>query len=202
MRTSDRNSQLATLVSRGGKAARDEMIESNMAIVAGKVNDYLICFPHLAYLKDDLIGDGNLALVDAADRIMRGEVADKNLMGYLRVAVAIAIGHSIDAELYSSDRSARRHRQNGEDPHPFHKVPNSDHVLSELGHDPRPETELLNLIVSQCETDEERAIVDLRMKGYKDDEIARQLDIPKTTIFMLRRELYQRCLETGEIVSD
>lgn len=198
----ERNNALYPRVARGDKEARDELIELNMPLVAIKVDDYLTCFPHLSYLTDDLVGEGNLALVSACDKIMRGEVTNDNLTGYLRVSIHNVIGHYVDDELHSSDRSARRRRQNGEDPQRFHKVPNSNYVLDELSHDPRAEADLHELILGCCDSDEERAIVDLRIKGYKDDEIARQLDISKTTVFMLRRELYQRCLATGEITSD
>ena len=194
--------ELYERVAAGDQVARDELIELvNMPLVTLKVRDYVACFPQLAHMNDDLIGEGNLAVVDAANRMMASATI-RNVTGYLGVAVNKAIGNFIDGELYPDDRAARRNRQNGSQQEQLHKVMDSDSVIGQLEHDPRQEAELLEMIVGLCESDEERAIVDLRIKGYVDAEIARQLDIPLTTTYMLRRELYARVLATGEITSD
>lgn len=197
------NEELFPLVAAGKDGARNSMIEANMALVKFKAEAFVAQFPHLEYLHDDMIGEGNMGLVEAVDRIRDGVVSDaRNITGYLSIAVQKSIGHLVDGELYSSDRTARRDRQNGDEPRPIHKVPNSDHVIGELEFDPRKEAELLELILGCCESDEERAIVDLRKKGYVDIEIARQLDIPRSTVQLLRLELYRRVISTGEVVAD
>jgi DNA-directed RNA polymerase specialized sigma subunit len=193
---------LYTRVMQGDKAARDQMIAENMPLVLFKVSSYLGCFPGMEYLRDDIVGEGNVALVVAVDMIRDGRVTNSNIPGYISVSVQTAIGNFIDRELYSSDRTARRNRSAGAESEPMHKVSDSDHVIGELEIDPRKEADLLELIIGCCQTDEERAIVDLRVKGYVDAEIARQLDIPLTTTYMLRRELYQRVLATGEVAPD
>lgn len=200
--STQRNNELFPLVVAGDGRARDEMIVLNMPLVIFKVEAYLGCLPHLGYLRDDLIGEGNLSLVEAVNKIRAGGVDPQKVTGYLSLSIHRAIGHFIDGELYSSDRQARKQRRRGDDPTLLHKVPNSDFVLSQLEEDTRREDDLLETILGYCETDEERAIVGLRIKGYKDDEIANQLEISKTTIFMLRRELYQCCIAAGEITSD
>lgn len=196
------NNELYPSVVRGDQVARDEMILLNTPLVTVKVDGLLGCFPAFGYLRDDLIGEANLALVEAVNGLA-GKDADKvNPTGYINVAIQRAIGNCLDGELYSDDRGARRNRQQGNEQEQIRKVPNSEFVIGELEHDPRKEADLLELILGCCETDEERAIVDLRRKGYVDAEIARQLDIPLTTTFMLRRELYQRVLATGEVTPD
>ena len=203
--TRRRNDGLCRLIAQGSKAARDELVELNMPLVVLKVDGYLACFAHLEYLRDDLIAEGNLALVQAVTRMQEGEVKDAT--SYMSTSIQKAIGHFIDGELYTPSgsrgaRTARRRHGDGDDAQTFHKVPNSEFVLDKLYYDPSQEAELLDLIRAQCESDEERAIVDLRIKGYVDSEIAKALDIPLTTTFMLRRELYQRVLATGEVTSD
>ena len=200
--TRQRNDELHQRIAKGDKKARDQLIELNLPLATMKVDDYLACFPRLEYLRDDLIGDGQLALVDAANRLQSaGKVKDAT--SYLRVAIQKAIGNVIDTELYGKDRDARRQPDDASyNRQQLAKVCNSDHVIGELEHDPRKEADLLELIVGCCESDEERAIVDLRRKGYVDAEIAKTLDIPLTTTYMLRRELYQRVLATGEILPD
>lgn len=201
--TKQRNNELFDLVVGGSKVARDEMIVLNMPLVTFKVDAYLSCFPHLEYLRDDLVGEGNLALVEVMNHIGTGNVKAGNVTGYLSLSIQKRIGQAIDGEMFTTSKhSVRRWRREGENANPLHKVPNSDFVLSQLENDTRKEADLLDAILDCCESDEERAIVDLRIKGYKDDEIASQLEISKTTIFMLRRQLYQRCIAAGEIISD
>lgn len=201
--TKQRNAELLPFVAAGDQSARDEMVVLNMPLVSFKVDAYLSCFPHLEYLRDDLVSEGNVALIEAVDRCRSCNGGSINPIGYLSVAIHKQIGHFVDSEIFANpDRTTRFRRQQGKDPERSHKVPNSDFVLSELFQDTRKEAELLELILDCCESEEERAIVDLRIKGYKDDEIASQLEMSKTAVFMLRRELYQRCLATGEIVSD
>jgi hypothetical protein len=197
------NEELFPLVAARDQKSRDALIEANMALVKFKADAYIAMFPHLEYLRDDMIGEGNLSLVEAVDRIRDGVVSNAgNITGYLSIAVQKSIGHLIDNELYSSDRTARRDRLNGDEPRPLHKVPDSEHVIGELEFDPRKEVDLLELILGCCETDEERAIVDLRTKGYVDIEVARQLDIPRSTVQLLRLDLYRRVVATGEVVAD
>lgn len=194
-----RTKELFAHVVAGDASAVSEMIEVNLPVVLLKVNDLLSACPHLEYMREDLVSEGNLALVESVSLIKERGVENTNITAYLWTAVLKSIGHYVDDELYSSDRTARRRRQNGDEQEILHKVPNSDFVLGNLEHDPRDEADLLDLVQGSCRSDEEWAIVDLRIKGYKDQEIARQLDMPKTTVFMLRRELYQRVLATGEV---
>jgi hypothetical protein len=148
----DSNAALYALVAKGDKAAREEMITNNMPLVLFKVDSYLACFPHLAYLRDDLVGEGNLELVVTVNRI-NGGIAVDYPTGYLSVAIQMALGRFIDNELYSSDRSARRSRSSGDELESLHKVPNSDFVIGELEFDPRKEADLLELIVGCCESE-------------------------------------------------
>ena len=199
--TTRRNDELYGRITQGDSLAISEMIEANIPLVKSKVEGFLTAFPHLEYLRDEMIGEGNLALCEAVN-LMRTAKPIARPSGYLTAAILKGIGNFIDSELYTSDRTARRRRSNGDDQEQLCKVSNSDSVLGSLDYDPRPEAELLDLIQGCCESDEERAIVDLRIKGYVDDEIARQLDIPKTTVFMLRRGLYKRVLATGEVTPE
>lgn len=201
--TKKRNIELLPLVAAGDEAAREEMIVLNMPLVTFKVDAYLSCFPHLEYLRDDLVSEGNVALVEAVNRCRECGGGAINPIGYLSVAIHKQIGHFVDNEVFAhGERTTRLRRQQGRDLDRVHKVSNSDYVLASLEFDTRKEGDLLEAILGCCETDEERAIVDLRIKGYVDEEIASQLEISKTTIFMLRRELYQRCIVAGEITSD
>lgn len=195
-----RNDDLYPRVVAGDRAAIDEMICMNMPIVCIKVDDLVGCFPGLAYLRDEMIGEGNLGLVESINKLVGSNPQKKvNPTGYINVAVQRSIGNLTDRELNTSDRTARHRRQHDQEPNSTHKVPDSERVLSQLDYDPNKEVELLDLILGCCQSDEERAIVDLRIKGYVDREIAKTLDIPLTTVFMLRRELYQRVLATGEV---
>ena len=63
------NDRLYPFVAAGDAAARTKMIESNMPLVVAKVNAYLVEFPDLAYLRDDLTSAGFVGLTKAVNRM-------------------------------------------------------------------------------------------------------------------------------------
>lgn len=73
---------------------------------------------------------------------------------------------------------------------PIDKIP--DDAFS---YDPRQLENLWQTIESCCEGELELTIVRLRAEGYVDREIAERVDLPLTTIFVMRREIYARFLE-------
>lgn len=54
------------------------------------------------------------------------------------------------------------------------------------------EHELLDLILACCACDEDKMIVDLRVKGYTDTEIAEQMNFSQKTIWTRRKRIEQR----------
>ena len=83
------NDRLYARVAKGDKAARTKMIVANMPLVTFKVSSYLQVFQNLEYLREDIIGEANLALVEAVDKMSAGDVGSPT--GYMSVSIQKAI---------------------------------------------------------------------------------------------------------------
>jgi hypothetical protein len=200
----EKNETLYPRVVAGDKAACAEMIESNMSLVIDKVDSYLRAFPDLAYLRDDLISEGFLGLVYAVNEKMvgstpRNEKKAPSATGYMSHWISFYIGILADSQtgMGCCSKTVRRLRQDGK-PLPQH-VPLPKNYDMETYEDPAIRVfELRDEILACCESDEDRVIVEMREKGYGDPEIAKTLDLPHCTVFIMRRELYARFLaKTG-----
>lgn len=196
----EKNDILWPRVVAGEKSACDEMIQSNMSLVIDKVDSYIRSFPDLAYLRDDLISEGFVGLVYAVNKKMVGSSprGDKkvNPTGYMSYWIAYHIGLVADKEaaLGSCTKTVRRKRDDGRSL-PRH-VPLPKNMESETYDDAGFRIlELKDEILGCCETEDDRVIVDLREKGYVDSEIAKTLNLPHTTVYVMRREIYRRFLE-------
>jgi hypothetical protein len=202
------NDALYPRVAAGDPEAINEMIVGNMSLVVGKVDSYIGCYPHVSHLRDDLIAEGFLGLTVAVNKMAeQGPIKDANPTGYMSYWITYHVGTICDKESANgaSDRTTRGRRQEGEElPH---VVPMPD-TLNDIVVDPTSMVDLRDLIESCCETDVDLAIIRLRERGNHaqesavsehpamvDKEIAKVLDIPHTTVFMLRRAIYARFLE-------
>lgn len=200
------NDRLYPKVVKGDKAAIEEMILGNMALVTNKVTSYLEQFPQCNHFKDDLISAGHLGLTEAVNKMVASDVTEPNPTGFISVYIQSAIGELMDREagLRVPGRTYRRKKKKGT----AMEVPvkeasiDADHVFQqEALQDPRAVVDLLDEIMGCCETPQEREIVRLRIEGRKDDEVADILGLPKTTAYMLRRGIFARFLERNPEMS-
>jgi hypothetical protein len=199
----DKNDALYPRVVAGDLAACRQMIQSNMSLVIHKVDTYIHIYPDLAYLRDDLISEGFVGLVYAVNKKMCGKPmeGDKqpNATGYMSYWIQYHIGLVADKEtsLGSSTKTVRRKRTDG-DALPKH-VALPKNLETETYDDPAIRVfELRDEILGCCETDDDRMIVEMREKGYVDGDIAKALNLPYTTVYLMRRDIYRRFLtKTG-----
>jgi hypothetical protein len=195
--TREKNDELYILLVVGDQTARRRMIEGNLALVVTKVNQYIVSFPFIEFLREDMIGEGLLALTNAVDDLQaRGLVENPNPTGYICKAVQNEIGHLVDEELHlqAPSRTLRHRRKKGK------PVVTPPQVAIEPMHvdqiqDPMGMTDLRDMISAACEDELDRMIVELRERSYTYQEIATRLDIPLTTAFVQLREIYGRFLE-------
>jgi len=207
------NDKLWPRVAAGDKAAIKEMIESNMSLAVNKVDSYIGIFPHVEHLRDDLISEGFLGVVEAVNRMAKKgpAVENPNPTGYMSWWVMKSIGIVVDREYANaaSTGTVWNHKQSGESiPHQV----TAPADLPERSIDPTALTELRDQIDSCCLTDVDRQII--RMRGgdpalppsehpnMVDREISAALGVPFTTIYMLRRAIYARFLEKSGMVGE
>lgn len=192
------NEELYKRVVKGDKQAREEMINRNVALVVFKVDRYLDEFPMFEYLRDELLSEGFVGLCRAANRMAEGgEVTGvTNPTGLLNTWILHSIGEVIDGESSNglSPRSVRRLRKKGV--HVAESIEDDVALESKSNeHDPAALVDLRDTLTACCETEYDHAIIDLRERGFSDREIGIELDLPTTTAYMMRRELYDRFLE-------
>jgi DNA-directed RNA polymerase specialized sigma subunit len=178
----------------GDKAAAEEMILRNRKLVCENVKNYLTEFSFARYLENDLIGEGELALVTAVNQLVNGECGSKriNPTGYLSVAITHAIAAFTEEQgpVRVPGRTQRQKRLDGEVIYRPVALGEAEDDLT----DPDRLRDLQEEIDDVCESDEDRMIVSLRSQGYNDRQIAEQLGLPWSAVYRLRRDLYKRFL--------
>lgn len=205
MTQKDRNQLLYSQVQGGSVAAAEALITENMPLVVVKVGDFLDAHPQHAHLRDDLVSEGNVALVEWVQRLTRPHEAIKNLSGSLKKALVRAMQSLCDrdAGLGVCDRTMQRRRALAKSGAAVDELPtvaggdNLDSLPESAG---RRHTELREEIASCCKTDFERDVVRLREAGYVDAEIGEQLGKHPDTVRQARKRIearYHSCYEIG-----
>lgn len=197
----DENDELYAAVVAGDEAAKQRMIEGNMPLVITAVEAYLRYFPQAEHLRDDMVSEGFLGLCTAVNKMASSEMReDANPIGYINWWVRGAIGQIVDGEtgVGACARTVRNHRKAGKALVRQVAPPDIDWDRPDIVVDPMAMTDLRDLIDACCESEEERAIVRMREEQYpccSDREIAVALNLPYSTVYMMRREIYRRFLE-------
>jgi hypothetical protein len=198
--TRERNDELYPLVVAGNPAAREEMILSNMAMVARKVGMYVKQFPHAVNLTDDLMSQGYVGLVEAVNNMQGQKVDDPNPTGFMSMWIHREIGELLDFEagIRVPKRSfLRKKKADTEFEVPIKEASlDAEYTLNKDGErDPRSMVDFLDELIGCCETEIEEQIVTHRIEGRTDAEIAAILGLPKTSTYMMRRDVFDRFLE-------
>ncbi|REJ65603.1 MAG: hypothetical protein DWQ31_16825 [Planctomycetota bacterium] len=199
----EKNDALYARLCAGDADAREEMIQGNMPLVIDKVNSYVNTFPQAEFLQDDMQSAGFLGLVQAVSAMMEHKLPQRsNATGYISVSVQREIGKVVDNELTIRvpDRTKRLKRAQNEKIDAPKNVGVPSETLADDGQQHGPAMfELRDLIETCCLCEEDRVIVAMREQGHSDEEIGQAINVPKTTAYMMRRELYQRFLAKSEL---
>lgn len=197
------NDRLYLLVVAGDSAAKEEMIISNLSLVPVKVQSYLLHFPQCEHLRDDLISQGFVAVVEAVNNMIGNEIDEPNPTGYISQCIQYALGDLMDQEatVRVPKRTYLEHKAAGHEIHRPEReatVGFEDVLEREARTDPRSMVDLRDELAGCCECRWDKSILRLREQGYSDADIAQQLGIPKTTAYMMRRGIYARFLERNQ----
>ena len=185
--------ELAEQVRLGNKEARERMILGYTKLAMHKVDSWLAVFPTLAYLSDDMVSEGFLAITRAVNKIAEGDLPEKNNpTGYISVAI-----HNGLSNFVMGEATIRVPRSVESDQRASVSARVFVGLESEMGASMVHERlfEIKDVLDSICQTEYDTTIMELRSHGYTDAEVAEQLELPPTTVYMLRRELYERFLE-------
>jgi DNA-directed RNA polymerase specialized sigma24 family protein len=184
---------LADQVRMGNVEARERMILGYTALVMHKVDSWLSVFPTLTYLRDDMVSEGFCAVTKAINKIAEGDLPEtNNPTGYVSVAIHNGISNfAMDEAIIRVPRSVEPDQRASVSARVFAGL-DSD-MAATMDHEEL--VDLKDMLDSLCQTEYDRAIMDLRTRGYTDAEVASELGLPPTTVYMLRRELYERFQE-------
>src|SRR5690606_9585090 len=115
--TREANDLLFDAVAEGDQTAREQLIRQNMPLVQYKVDVFLKAFPKYSYLRDDLVSEGYVGLVETVNKIVSGEVENTNLTGYLGLAIQESISTAIeDDALIRVPRRTQNHKKRTGEP--------------------------------------------------------------------------------------
>lgn len=185
----------------GNVAAAHYVILSHVRMMLSIVGRYMACLDNQSK-SDDLVSAAVEGLCHAVGKIKEDGLPHDNLTGYLVETMHTYISTAIERfpTVRVPGRSKRRHQK-------FLPTP----VTSELT-DAVIEQHFDRRInsSSQMEADEmvekivqsprERAIIEYRIEGYKDAEIAKLIGLGTTTVFVIRNTLQERFITLfGEV---
>ena len=193
---SERNERLYPRVMAGDEKAREEMIESNMPLVICKVDSFVRRYPQLEHLRDDLHSAGFVGLVKAVNKMAEHKEPSKvNPTGYISVAIThefvkLAQKEAVHSGIELADSPEIDMDLADDVPEVSHSIPES--VVDTNQSEATELFELRDLLQSCCESDEERTLLRMREEGCSDREIAEALNMSRTSIQRLRKELEQR----------
>lgn len=185
---------LADQVRMGNVEARERMILGYTALVMHKVDSWLSVFPTLAYLCDDMVSEGFYAVTKAINKIAEGDLPEtNNPTGYVSVAIHNGISNfAMDEATIRVPRSVAPDQRASVSVRVFEGLETD--MAAMMDHEEL--VDLKDILDSLCLTEYDSAIMDLRTRGYTDAEVASELGLPPTTVYMLRRELYERFQQT------
>ncbi len=179
----EQNEILITRLIAGDIEARDEMIVLNQRLVYVTVDRTLRLWTNFQHLRDDLIGEGMLALVQAVDRLITLGEAARPARNYL----ITAIRNALISELVGSRgvRGQVAHYQITRYVDSYHRVP--EHVLAE--EDPKfTRIENHEFFMSLCESDRECEILSYYLAGKKPVDIIKATEFSREVVHKTLRQ--------------
>lgn len=167
---------------------RDKIILGNARLVLFKASAYVKLYRQTLHLKDDMVSAGFVGLINAVNFLADPEVSHtESPSGLLSLFIHRQIGCLIEQNNLIMIPLRTKIRNNLKE----------IKVNSFTDHDYNPprndcSDDLREVIYNLTETEYERQILSLREAGYIDLEISERLDLPASTINLIRRELFNK----------
>ncbi len=197
-----RNNELYPAVVAGDAAAREAMILNNLGLVVTKANALICQVPGVAYLRDDLVGAGNIGLVTAVNQIAAGRVRMKAVNTWLGRVVTRAMLHLLPHEHtipipHESRRRARNKNQPIEPPEVVNGLSESLETFTDAA-----VVDLRDLMDVCCESEAERKCLKLHEEGYTFEAIGQLLGTSLKVAFRMFHRLEARILDRWKMSAD
>jgi DNA-directed RNA polymerase sigma subunit (sigma70/sigma32) len=198
----------------GDDDAIDEFIVNNMKLVGGVVTKFIALYPRAQYLVDDMYCEGLMILTRSVRRWVarirdnreeyRGKLdilgdGDVNILGYIYIAVYRNVQECYERESSEtiSEKMRALHTPPGSDS-PTRKLDFPQEWFENQTYDAFEEIFYLEKIHGTCKTDVEKRIIDSRLLGLSQKEVAKKVGLSAPTIRKYERTLYSRfCKQQG-----
>lgn len=193
----------------GDDGAIDEFIIKNMRLVGSIVTKFISLHPGAQYLADDLFCEGLLFLTEGAKRWV-GSAQESNeyftgneekisILGYLYIAIYRNVQryYEVDSTDTISDTLRSRHTPLGGNT-PTRRIDMPQDWIESQTYDAFVEIFYLEQIYGACLTEEETHLVNARLAGLTQKEVAKELGISVPTTRKREQKLYRRfCKQQG-----
>lgn len=167
------------LIRKGNTEAKNELIMCHVRLAISIVDRYILKF-NCRHLDDELDDAAIEGVIVAIDRVQRGYLKHDNVTAYIVVVVHRYISDCLrKSSLIPTPRG-----------HVYRKSVQiqEDNVCC----DPKTSLETRDLINCTIKNEQERRVVDLKIKGFTDKEVGEIMDIPQITVFRIRQTLKTR----------
>ncbi len=196
----------------GSEVATHEFITNNARLVSTAVSRFMARRPSSTYLVDDMFAEGLLTLTNAVRTLTRrlrdeeatflsaltsfGDIDDEyecfHVIMYLYISIYRAIQrvYELDSSDAMSERTRQRHTAPGRCT-PTRKVNVAEATFDALSQDPFREVFFYEGIIGTCKGAEEELIIQKRLEGFMDKEIAKMLACHRTYVTHTKNRLYR-----------
>lgn len=174
---------LLAKVRAGNQEACDLLIKGHINLAANIVGRYIATYNEDG---DALFSAALVGVCDAVDKIRKGVMTHNNVTGYITDTIHGFISDELDKLRFI--RIPRRTRHDHD-----YKIPDFvRHNLVECCVFDSNELEVEEIKEKLIESDRDREILDYRLSGYSDPEIADLIGVSTKTVFVYRREMQKR----------
>jgi DNA-directed RNA polymerase specialized sigma24 family protein len=207
----ERNKQLYDRMLEGDQAARESLITENLGLVGWHVGAVIARCPSLKRHRHDIESSGRIGLVIAVNSILAGRASPiLDMTSYLSKSIRREVVRFLRSEWPDDPRvlEATEEKPDENKPEPTkEEVRNVARIQYgfngwEPSFTPFNETDEVDLILSCCESDYEREIVQMRLDGYTDTEIAAKFNVTRPAITARRRVIFNRYRTKKEELED
>ena len=196
------DSEKEVLISRirnGSVIAAQTAVMTHLVLALNIVGRYITALGSSSQ-SDELVSSAVDGLCCAVQKIAKREMNHNNLTGYVTEYMHRYISESIEHSpmVRVPARTKRDRRQKGlESSQPATRQLTEAVIEKQFDKKLKQTTdlELKEIVDRLVQSDLERSIIELRVEGRSDLEVANQLGMSNTTVYMIRRELQNRFLE-------
>lgn len=181
--------KLLTSLLAGDTAAFEKLCSIYSETVRSMVKAFIARNPSSSHLKDDLISEGVLAVVNTLRTLQETQESPEDLKLYM--GTAIWHGFLLGVENEQTIRSPLKKRKYYKSE--FEKVKQSPHELNEIADREYADlNELMDSLNAACRNDTEQMVIGMRSEGMSDRQIAHATGYSESTVCRMRQRVEQR----------